>query len=231
MTSLAELTAAAETEWLDRWTAGPTEGEGAALPAGAEAPDLVMDDHTGRPRHLSEFWADQPALLMFWRHFGCGCGVERARRLKAEWADYQAAGLNPVIVSQGEPARAAAYRAEHDLPCPVLCDPDHTAYRAYGMRHWEVERVLFDAPTEYWQHPHGLGAEFQDSRRAQGRPPVDDPWRAVAEFVVGVGGQIRLSYAYQYCEDYPDARVLTTAARLSRHHDATDRPVGRSAAR
>jgi len=33
---------------------------------------------------------------------------------------------------------------------------------------------------------------FQDARRAQGRPPVDDPWRAAAEFVISPGGLVRL---------------------------------------
>lgn len=215
MTSIELLTAAAEARWLEGWTAGPTEAERSGLPTGAAAPDLVLDDHTGAQRRLSEFWTDQPALVLFWRHFGCGCGVARAERLKAEYRDYRRAGLEPVIVAQGEPGRAAAYRSEHGLPCPVLCDPDHVVYRAYGIGQWPVARVLFDAPAEYWSHPHELGVSFQKARREQGRPPVDDPWRAVAEYVIGSDGLVRLCHAYQHCEDFPDPRVLTTAARLS----------------
>lgn len=215
MTSLGKSISAAEKEWLLGWSAGPTENEGSCLWAGAEAPDLALADDTGRQRSLSEFWTDRPALVMFWRHFGCGCGAERAKLLKSEYSDYLGAGLNPVIVAQGEPVRAAAYRSEHDLPCPVLCDPDHVAYRAYGLGQWPVERVLFDAPPEYWDHQRDLGVSFQSDRRKEGRPLVDDPWRAVAEFVVGSGGRVRLSYSYQHCEDFPDPRVLTTAARLS----------------
>jgi hypothetical protein len=55
---------------------------------------------------------------------------------------------------------------------------------------------------------------FQSARREQGRPLVDDPWRAVAEYVIGSDGLVRLCYTYQHCEDFPDPRVLTTAARL-----------------
>lgn len=215
MTSRERLTAEAETEWLAKWTAGPTEGEGSVLRVGAPAPDHALIGHDGRTRRLSEFWADGPALLMFWRHFGCGCGVDRAARLRAELPDYLTAGLNPVVVSQGEPARAEAYRSEHGLPCPVLCDPDHAVYRAYGIGQWSPARILFDAPPEYWSHPRELGVTFQAGRRKEGRPPVDDPWRGVAEFVIGTDGRIRLCHAYQSCEDFPDPRVLTTAARLS----------------
>lgn len=214
-TEIAELVTAAEKEWLATWTAGPVETEGTGLPRGAPAPDLVLADHTGRDRTLSELWSEGPLLLMFWRHFGCGCGVDRATRLRSEYDDYLATGLVPVIIAQGEPERAAAYRAENRLPCPVLCDPDHVAYRAYGIGQWGPERVLFDAPAEYWSHPHELGARLQSDRRDLGRPTVDDPWRGTAEFVIGRSGTVRLCHAYQHCEDFPDPRVLTAAARLS----------------
>lgn len=215
MGTVADLTAAAEAEWMQGWDAGPVEAEGAWLATGSSAPDLVLPDHTGTPRFLSEFWAGGPALVMFWRHFGCGCGTERAKRLRGEHAALDEAGLNPVIVGQGEPSRAAAYREHHGLRFPILCDPDHQAYRAWGIGQWAVERVLFDAPSEYWDRPHELGVALQDDRREQGNPLVDDPWRAVAEFVVSTAGTVRLAYVYQYCEDFPDVRVLTTAARLA----------------
>jgi peroxiredoxin len=215
MSTLDELTASAEREWLDTWTAGPTEHEGSGLPSGSIAPDVSLPDHTGRERLLSEFWSGRPALLMFWRHFGCSCGVERARRLREEYDAYRAVGLELVIVGQGEPARAAAYRDEHHLPCPILCDPDQVAYRAYGVGQWRVERILYDAPAEYWAHPRELGRSLQDARRTQGRPPVDDPWRAAAELVIGSDGVVQVCHSYQHCEDFPDPRVLTTAARLA----------------
>ena len=213
--TLEALTAAAESEWLELFAAGPIEVEGFGLRGGTAAPDLVLPDHTGVKRLLSEFWADQPVLLMFWRHFGCGCGIDRAARLLEEYPTYQEAGIIPLIVAQGEPARAAAYRDQLGLPCPVLCDPDHDAYRAYGIGHWSVERILFDAPVEFWAHPRDLGASFQDERRAGGRPLVDDPWRATAEFVIGTDGRVRLSHLYQYCEDFPEPLVLTAAAQLA----------------
>jgi peroxiredoxin len=215
MSAARDLVKEAEARWLEGWSSGPTEGEGTGLVAGALAPDLVLLDQEGADRSLSEFWADGPALVMFWRHFGCTCGHERARRLVTEYAAYREAGLTPVIVSQGDPGRAAEYGAAHDLPCPVLCDPELAAYRAYGVGQWPVERVLFDAPPDFWDHDRELGESFQESRRQEGRAPVDDPWRAVAEYVVGLDGRVRLPYRYQYCEDFPDPRVLTTAARLA----------------
>jgi len=212
---LQDTVTAAEANWLKRWAEGPTERAPALLSSGMPAPDLTLPDETGTPRRLSEFWAEGPALVMFWRHFGCTCGVARSDRLVAEFESYREANLTPVIIAQGEPNRAARYLAAHAIPCAILCDPALEAYRAFGVGQWAVEQVLYDAAPEYWAHSRERGVEFQDSRRSEGRAPVDDPWRATAEFVVGAGGLIRLAYAYQYCEDYPDPRVLTTAARLS----------------
>ena len=215
MSDLRETVLAAESNWLDRWTEGPTEKASALLPPGTPTPDLALPDQAGILRRLAEFWANGPALVMFWRHFGCSCGMTRAERLLAELDGYREANLTPVIIAPGEPERTALYKAAHGIPCVMLCDPDLDAYRAFGVGHWAVEQVLFDAPPEYWAHSREVGIEFQDRRRREGRPPVDDPWRAAAEFVVGANGLIRLAYAYQHCEDYPDPRVLTTAGRLS----------------
>lgn len=215
MLSEPALRAQAEEEWLGRWTAGPTEGEGLALATGSVAPDLTLLDHTGESRLLSDFWSGQPALLMFWRHFGCPCGFDRAERLGLEMQSYAEVGLQPVIIGQGEPLRAAAYREKYDISCTILCDPDHVAYRAYGIGHWNIERVLPDAAPEYWTHTQQVGEAFQTAFRAQGTSLVDDPWRAVREVVVGANGLIRLAYTYQYCSDFPDPQLLTTAARLS----------------
>lgn len=220
MNDLQDAVSAAEFSWRERWAEGPTEESSMLLTAGTLAPNLTMPDDTGKVRRLAEFWANSPTLIMFWRHFGCACGVTRSQRLIAELEVFRQANLTPVIIAQGEPERAAAYKSEHGIPCALLCDPDLDAYRAFGVGQWAVEQVLFDAPPEYWPHPRELGVEFQDRRRREGRPPVDDPWRATAEFVVGTHGIIRLGYSYQYCEDYPDPRVLTTAARLS-HAPAT----------
>jgi peroxiredoxin len=208
---------AAEAEWFDRWRRGPGPGPTAIPAIGEAAPDATLPDHTGRMGRLSEHWAAGPALIMFWRHFGCGCGADRAARLRdAELAAYRAAGASVVIVGQAEPERARAYRDEHRLDTPILCDPDFTVYRAYGLGDWPVARVLYDAPEPYWSRTDDLGRELQASRRALGRPMVDNPWMSTGEFVIDRSGRLALDYRYQYCEDFPDPRVLTTAVRLAR---------------
>ena len=207
-------TEAAEKEWLETWMAGPGDKRSKLLDVGTNAPDLELLDHTDASRRLSLFWSDGPALLMFWRHFGCGCGLDRASRLKDEYADYQAAGITPVIIGQGEPERAAAYKEKYDIDCTILCDPEFAAYSAFGLSHFGVEQVLYDAPEDTWCHSKEIGLEFQEARRAMNRPLVDNPWMSPGEFLVDSSGTIRVPYAYQHCENFPDPRVFLTAAKI-----------------
>lgn len=198
--------------WLDKWVAGPRVSSVPALAPGASAPDIELADHTGRQRRLSEFWADGPALVMFWRHFGCRCGMERARRLGEESDALAAAGLTAVIVGQGTPERAAIYRDEHEIAAPILCDTEATAYAMYGLKHYTLSQVLYGAPPEYMTHSVEIGEAFMEERNREGRPMVDDPWLASGEFVVSTEGTVLATHYFQYCEDFPDVRVFASAA-------------------
>ena len=112
-----QLVEAAEARWRAGWALGPTRLRWASLPPqpGDPAPDAVLPDHEGASVRLSSRWAEGPLLVLFWRHFGCSCGMDRAGRLRAELAGYRSAGGDVVIIGQGEPERAARYREGQQL--------------------------------------------------------------------------------------------------------------------
>ena len=80
----------AEEEWLNLWKNGPTglRWDKIPLQVGDRAPDIEVQDSTGATVHLRDFWNNKPALLLFWRHYGCSCGIDRAKRLLNEYSDY-----------------------------------------------------------------------------------------------------------------------------------------------
>lgn len=205
---------AAERRWLENWTAGPTHF-GSPARRGDRAPDLELTAEDGSRVMLSSFWTDTPVLVMLWRHLGCGCGIERLERLKTEVADYEQTGMDAVVVAPGEIERVLAYKEHYGLPVPVLADPDYATHKAFGLSHWSLEQAIYDLPQEYCSLSEESGVAFQESRRGMGRPPVDDPWMQSGEFVVDTRGVVRVAYLYNYCEDYPDPRVFTTAGRLA----------------
>lgn len=61
----------AEASWLQSWQRGPTRLRWTSVPlqVGDVAPDLALVDSGGATVHLRDTWRDEPALLLFWRHY------------------------------------------------------------------------------------------------------------------------------------------------------------------
>ena len=121
--SMDELQEAAEGRWVAGFLAGPTWTRYDSLPAqpGDAAPDLELPDTSGSRRRLSEFWAYNPALIIFMRHFGCSCLMERWEGLKDELDNYAEAGAT---CSRDLPGGAGAgagggHPARIPIPAPV----------------------------------------------------------------------------------------------------------------
>lgn len=210
-----EELAAAEQQWLDIWARGPQRlrWDRVPLQVGDPAPDLQLLDHIGAPMLLSSLWQDGPAVILFWRHFGCSCGRDRAARLREEYSELVSLGATVTVIGQGAPARSAAYREQNEIPCVILSDPEETAYRAYDVLEGTTAQVLFDAPDEFLACELQAGVGLAAARHGTAQASVDNPFLLPAEFVV-TDGIVQLAYRYQYCEDWPDPRVLTAALRF-----------------
>jgi len=216
-TQLEDQISKAEKEWLELWRRGPVRTRWNKIPLqpGDAAPDFELQDSSGKNVHLSDFWHDGPALLLFWRHYGCSCGKRRAQRLLSEYVDYIKVGGNVVVIGQGEPERAALYAARNQLPCAILSDPTYKVYEAYDILEGQASQVFFDASDELLRCDPQAGIEFAKSREKTDRALVDSPWLLPGEFVVDKNGIVRLAYRYQFCEDWPDPLVLIAALKES----------------
>ncbi len=201
---------AAEREWFEHWQRGPTRRHWTSVPpqAGNPAPDFVLPDERGHAVRLSDLWNERPALLLFWRHFGCGCGVGRAERLASEYLALTEAGAQCIIIGQGEPEHAAWYAEKFHIPCPILCDPEERAYRAYGLLEMDPWLLLGEPKPgpEYFR-------DIMQKHRAKGLPVADNPFLLPGEFVVNRAGRLVLAYRYQYCDNYPDPATLTDSIK------------------
>jgi peroxiredoxin len=207
---------AAEQKCLSSWKEGPTRLRWSKLPlqVGDLAPNFELSDSSGNLVNLKGFWSDRPALLLFWRHYGCGCGIDRASKLQDEYDNYVSSGANVVIIGQGEPERATAYAQKYNLPpVPILSDPKLQVYSAYGLLEGKPSQIVFDAPDEFLRRDYEAFIGLAKARREAGRPLVDSPWQLPGEFVIDQSGIIRLTYRYQYCEDWPNPLVLIAAIK------------------
>ena len=208
---------AAESEWLDLWKQGPTRLRWTEVPlqVGDLAPDFELKDTSGKLVHLCDFWSNGPALILFWRHYGCSCWVDRAKLLQNEYADYIKLGASVVVIGQGDPERSKDYSEKHSIPCPVLFDPTYRVYEAYDLLEGKPSQIIYDAPEEYLRIDYETGAQLQQSRHGTEGALVDSPWQLPGEFVVDQSGIIRLAHRYQHCEDWPNPSILIPAIKES----------------
>lgn len=202
---------AAEGEWLEAWLKGPTRTAWTAIPPqiGTPAPELSLPDTKGRMRRLSEFWSSRPALVLFFRQFGCSCLAERWEKLKDEVSAFEEVGAQVVAITQGEPERTAEVAERRGYLFPVLCDPERRAYEAYGLLEGTPAQILHDFAWKPGDRE--TGEKMVNSRRGTERALVDSPWQLPGEFVVSTKGRLVLTHRYQYCEDFPPKTVMLGA--------------------
>ncbi len=195
------------------WQNGPEVTRWDTLPVqvGDAAPGFVLPDQMGTAVALGDVLASGPAIVLFWRHFACGCGADRAARLRDELDSYRATGASVLVIGQGLPVQAAAFAEEYDLGLPILTDEDRTTYRAYGLLDALLPQVVFDAPQWLWSYSEETAKRFIEDRRIAGRRLVNNPWLLPGEFVVADDGTLKHTHRYQHCEDFPDPRILITA--------------------
>lgn len=225
MSAVEELqTQAAEQEWFTYWKRGPTKLRWTKLPlqVGDPAPDLELQDSSGRSVHLADFWSTGPAVLVFLRHFGCSCARDRVRHLRDEYFDYVRAGATVVLIGQGEPERSAVFVKKYGAPCPLLCDPDYRAYDAYSLLQGKPSQVAYGTTDALLQCDYEAAVEVASAYREAGHPLVDNPWQLPGEFVIDRRGNISLAWRYQYCADFPNPQVLVAAIKEARWEAETD---------
>jgi peroxiredoxin Q/BCP len=106
------------------------------LNPGDAAPDFTLPDADGRPVSLAAYRGGRLILFAYPAAMTPGCTKEACdfRDAGAVLAD---AGLAVVGLSPDKPAKLGQFRDAHDLPYPLLSDPDKavlTAYGAYGEK-------------------------------------------------------------------------------------------------
>lgn len=112
-------------------TQRPDGGEG-LIETGQPAPRLSAVDHNGVPRPVG---GAQPQWLLvyFYPKDGTpGCTAE-ACAFRDAWALYDEAGVMIYGVSTDDAASHKEFAQEHELPFPLIADPDRTWATAFGV--------------------------------------------------------------------------------------------------
>ena len=111
-------------------------------------------------------------------------------------------GAEPVIVGNGTPYFAAAFREDFELDCPLLVDPELRAYRAAGLRRGRVELLSPRLPL------NALRALRAGSRQTS---VEGDPWQLGGVFVVRPGGDLTYQYVSREAGDHAPVEEILAA--------------------
>jgi peroxiredoxin len=107
------------------------------LEAGSPAPRLVLEDTDGQTVQLPGHHA---VLLYFMRSTTCPVCRRHVRSLAEDAAALEAAGVRVLIAVPEDRTTAAAWRAKHEIPFPVLTAPRGTPHEPAGLN-----RAVFGA--------------------------------------------------------------------------------------
>ena len=103
------------------------------MPAvGKTAPDFTAEAHTGEALTLSHYKGQTVALYFYPKDDTPGC-TKQACSLRDGFAALQDAGIQVIGVSADDLASHTAFAKKHDLPFPLIADPDHALLEQYGV--------------------------------------------------------------------------------------------------
>jgi peroxiredoxin Q/BCP len=99
---------------------------------GAAAPDIMLQDQTGRVRTLTEFRGHPVVVYFYPRDATPGCTHE-ACAFRDAWDRLQATGTVVLGISSDDVTSHLSFHDDQHLPFDLLADPENTAATAYGV--------------------------------------------------------------------------------------------------
>lgn len=102
------------------------------LAVGASPPDLSAVDQKGTEHRLAAE-RGHPVVVYFYPKDGTPGCTEEACAFRDAWSRYEAASVQVFGVSTDDRESKAEFADEHDLPFPILADPEGRWLDAFGV--------------------------------------------------------------------------------------------------
>jgi peroxiredoxin Q/BCP len=106
---------------------------------GQVAPDFELEGDDGSRVRLSDLRGRTVVLWFYPKDATPGCTTE-ACEFRDAYDRFRERGIDVLGISPDPVDSHRRFRAKHELPFPLLADPDHTASEAYGV--WGEKRYL-----------------------------------------------------------------------------------------
>ncbi len=171
--------------------------------------DVEVRALDGARLRLSTLWAEQAALIVFLRHFGCPACSRTVTELGPRVAELESLGIDVAGIGPGSSHAARDFLAQHGVgeqgspTVRLLADPDAAAFRAAGM------------VRSAWAALGPSGVIEQARLAAQGfvaRGPKGDPLWLGGALLVERGGHVVQAWRSRSIAETPRVTELVDGA-------------------
>ncbi len=107
------------------------------LQTGDKMPAFNLQDHTGADVSNTDIAGRKAVIYFYPKAFTPGCTTESCD-FRDNYHTFQKSGYEIFGVSPDPVDRLEAFRQKHDLPFPLLSDPDHAMAEAFGA--WGIKQ-------------------------------------------------------------------------------------------
>jgi hypothetical protein len=115
-------------------------------------------------------------------------------------------GAELVVVGNGKPLFASAFREDMNLDTPLYVDPKLATYKAAGLKRG-IWRTI--GPPAWMNGIRAFSKGFRQSS------VKGDPWQEGGVFVVLPNGNVPYSYISEAAGDHPDPKEVISALRTA----------------
>ncbi len=110
-----------------------------SIEIGKPAPDFNLEDQTGKKHSLKDLKGKTTLIYFYPKDETPGCTVQ-ACSLRDHFEDLKQDGVDVIGVSKDDVKSHEKFASRHDLPFPILADPDHKMIEDYSA--W-AEKSLY----------------------------------------------------------------------------------------
>lgn len=153
-------------------------------------------DEAGKPVAIQSLWSDQPAILIFLRHFACDLCQRHALDVWENRSKYEEKGAKIHFISNGNAHFISEFKKLLGLEAAsVFTDPTMKAFEAAGFR-----KGFWIDPGEYMRRVPFMIAAVRHEMRRTGQGSV---WQLGGVLAVKPGDKITYQYTSQMLGDFP----------------------------
>lgn len=172
----------------------------ARLTSHQTAPALSTQDIFDRTVDLSDY-RGRKVLLSFYRYASCPLCNLRVNELIKRYPEWREAGLEIIAVFQSPTKSILQYVGKQDAPFPIVPDPEHTWYEAYGVE-GDVSKFLTGVLFRPKKMVKALTGGFMPGK------VETDLTMIPADFLIDENGIIHTAYYGKDASDHLDTAVI-----------------------